>query len=246
MMGLLVSCQPAIQVFTLPSTINLIVLEPDIANLTSNVSDSALVAATNITVPFLSKVPIIGKSAKSLIDLISSIVLAVFIISLIGNGLSIILSVGAFVKPSNGKIHAIGAGVTTLSAQLLQVAAITSTTIAVSVSTAINGFSDVSGLRATIGSKFLVLIWFGYIGAQVANGYWASTWFVKFRTISYKARERTPQEMSAGYRGIKREILSDIRLQKVEYDDTEMLRKSRLDYLNIKHWNEPNASYKQI
>lgn len=137
---------------------NLTVIESDIANLTSTVSDSTLIAATNITVPALSKVPGIGKSTKSLIDIARVIVLAVFIISLIGNGLSIILSVAAFILPLNGKIYVAGAAITTLSTQLLQVAAITSTTISVSISTAINGFSDVSGLRAAVGGKFLALI----------------------------------------------------------------------------------------
>jgi hypothetical protein len=152
------------------SILNLTVIESDIANLTSNVSDSTLIAATNITVPALSKVPGIGKSAKSLIDAASVIVLTVFIISLIGNGLSIILSAAAFVMPSYGKIHTAGAAITTISTQLLQMAAITST-IAVSISTSINSFSDVLGLSATVGGKFLALIWIAYIAAQAANGY---------------------------------------------------------------------------
>jgi hypothetical protein len=214
----------------------------DFANLTSNISDSTLIAAANITIPAISKVPALGKSAKSLIDTASGVVLAVFIIGLIGNGLSIILSAVAFVAPSMGpsvgtKIHSAGAGITTLSTQLLQVAAITSTTIAVSISTSINNFSDVSGLSASVGGKFLALIWVGYIAAQLANGYWVVTWFVKFRTIAYKARERTPLQMSR-YKGIGKEIMSDFRVDKVEEDDTEVLINGQSE---IRHWND----YKQ-
>ncbi|KAE9366084.1 hypothetical protein N431DRAFT_517164 [Stipitochalara longipes BDJ] len=206
-----------------------------IQNLTSNISDSTLVAAANITVPFISKVPGIGKSAKSLIDLASGIVLAVFIIGLIGNGLSIILSVAALIAPQYGtKIHTAGAGITTFSTQLLQVAAITSTTIAGSVSTAINNFSDVSGFSASVGGKFLALIWLGYIAAQLANGYWVVTWFVKFRTVAYKARERTPEQMSS-YKGIVKEVRSDFKVDKVEYDDIEVLINSGSE---IRHWND--------
>ncbi len=103
------------------SFMNLTSDAPDIANLTRNVSDSTLIAALNITLPALTKVPGIGRSTKSFIDFGSTIVLVVFIISLIGNGFSIILSVAAFVAPSNGKIHAAGAGISMLSTQMLQV-----------------------------------------------------------------------------------------------------------------------------
>jgi hypothetical protein len=203
--------------------------------LTSNVSDSTLIAAANVTVPFISKVPGMGKSAKSLIDVASAIVLAVFIISLIGNGLSIFLSATAFIAPQYGtKIHTAGAGITTFSTQMLQMAAITSTTIAVSVSRAINNFSDVSGLSASVGVKFLALIWAGYIAAQLANGYWVVTWFVKFRTVGYKARERTRLQMCQ-YKGIIAEVRSDFKVDKVKYDDTEMLVNSRSE---IRHWND--------
>jgi hypothetical protein len=217
---------------------NLTSIAPDIANLTSTVSDSTLIAATNITVPALSKVPGLGKSAKSLIDAASAIVLTMFIITLIGNGLSVILSTAAFVAPSYGKVHTAGAAITTISTQLLQMAAITSTTIAVSISASINSFSDVLGLSATVGGKYLAVIWVAYIAAQMANGYWMSTWFIEFRTRSYKARQRTAQEMG-DYKGIKREVLSDLRLQKMEYEDLEVLAKGT----DIRHWND---NYKQL
>jgi hypothetical protein len=144
--------------------------------------------------------------------------------------LSLILSAAAFVAPSMApsvgtKIHSAGAGITTFSTQLLQVAAITSTTIAVGISTSINNFSDVSGLSASVGGKFL------------ANGYWVVTWFVKFRTVAYKARERTPLQMSR-YKGIGKEIMSDFRVNKVEDDDTEVLINGQSE---IRHWND----YKQ-
>lgn len=122
---------------------------------------------------------------------------------------------------------------TTLSTQLLQMAAITSTTIAVSVSTAINNFSDVSGFSASVGGKFLALIWFGYISAQLANGYWIVTWFVKFRKVAYKARERTPLQMSR-YKGILAEVKNDFKADKVDYDDAEVLINGR----KVRHWND--------
>jgi hypothetical protein len=222
--------------------LNLTFNQSDFTNFAGSISDSTLIAAANITVPALSKVPGLGKQAKSFIDTASSVVLAVYIIGLIGNGLSIILSVAAFVAPSMApsfgtKIHSAGAGITTLSTQLLQAAAITSTTIAISISTAINNFSDVSGLSASIGGKFLALIWAGYIAAQLANGYWVVTWFVKFRTVAFKARERTSLQMS-GYKGILKEIRNDFRVEKAEDDGTEMLINVAME---IGHWD----NYKQ-
>lgn len=218
--------------------LNLTFIRSDFANITGNITDSTLIAAANITAPALSKVPGLGKQAKSLIDTSSGVVLAVYIIGLIGNGLSIILSVAAFVAPfmapSFGtKIHSAGAGITTLSTQLLQVAAITSTTIAISISTAINNFSDVSGLSASVGGKFLALIWAGYIAAQLANGYWVVTWFVKFRKVAFKARERTSLQMS-DYKGILKEIWNDFRVEKADDDYTEVLIYKASD---VGYWN---------
>lgn len=219
------------------SIINLTAVGSVIANLTSTISDSTLIGATNITVPALGAVPSIGKTVQSLIDLISALVFVVFVISLFGNGLSIFLSAAAFFAPSYGRIYVAGAAITTISAQLLQVAALTSTIIAVSINKVINNSSTIVGLSVTVGGEFLALIWIGYVAAQMANGYWVATWFVKFRTVSYKARLRTPQQMRS-YKGIWREILSDLRVQKMEHDDTEMLIKRRL---NIRHWDEKHG-----
>ncbi|KIM94167.1 hypothetical protein OIDMADRAFT_61000 [Oidiodendron maius Zn] len=208
-----------------------------IANLTSTVSDSTLIAATNITVPALGAVPSIGKTVQSLIDLVSALAFVVFVISLFGNGLSIFLSAVAFFAPSYGRTYVAGAAITTISTQLLQVAALTSTILAVSINKAINNSSAILGISAAVGGKFLALIWAAYVAAQMANGYWIATWFVKFRTVSYKARHRTPQQMRS-YKGIWREILSDLRLQKMEHDDAEMPIKRRL---NIRHWDEKHG-----
>lgn len=213
--------------------------ELDIANLTRNVSSSTLVGATNITVPALSKVPGVGQSASSFITIAYVVIIAVFVIALIGNGLSIILSAAAFFAPSYGKLHTAGAAITTLSTQLLQSAAITSTIIAISINSSLNKFSDVSGLSVTVGGKFLALIWVGYIAAQMANGYWVTTWFVRFREISYKARRRTAQQMG-DYKGIKTEVLSDLRVQEMEYGDIEVLIQAPSE---IRHWND---NYKQF
>jgi hypothetical protein len=61
-----------------------------------------------------------------------------------------------------------------------------------------------------------------------------TTWFIEFRTRSYKARQRTAQEIG-DYKGIKREVLSDLRLRKVEHEDTEMLIDGASE---IRHWND--------
>lgn len=198
-------------------------------------SDSVFIAATNITLPLASKVPTIGRSGQSLIDSLSTFVTAVFVIVLIGNGISILLSAAAFVLPTNGNIRAAGAAITTLSTQLLQAAAITSTSIAVGLSSGINKFSDVTGLRATVGGKFLALVWVGYIAAQIANGFWVTSWFMNYRTTAFKARQRTSQQMSAGFRDFQQEIKSDFRVEKVDYDDMERLTGAPV---TIEHWQD--------
>ncbi len=77
--------------------LNLSFNQSDFANLTGNISDSTLIAAASITVPALSKVPGLGKQARSVIGTALDVVIAVYLIGLIGNGLSIIHSITAFV-----------------------------------------------------------------------------------------------------------------------------------------------------
>jgi hypothetical protein len=107
------------------------------------------------------------------------------------------------------------------------------------ITSGINGFSDVTGLSAKVGTKFLVFMGIAFLGAQGANAYWTTVWFIEFRKRSYKARARTQLEMG-DYKGIKKEVVSDIRLKKVDRDDTESLIKFEPDYMRNRGANSYN------
>jgi len=205
-----------------------------VSNLTSNISESTFVGALNITLPALTKVPGLGKSTKSIIDLVSGIVKAVFVIAAVGNALSIILSVVLFFIPSQPYIPLASASITTLSTQLLQISAFTSTFLSIGLSSAINGSSEIFGVSASIGGKFLGLVWVAYLCAQAANVYWVNVWFVKFRTVAFKRRARSESQKSAGYKAILGEVRGDFSVDGKD-EGEEVLIQGTFD---IKHWNE--------
>ncbi|RDW87460.1 hypothetical protein BP5796_03154 [Coleophoma crateriformis] len=189
-----------------------------ITNLTGTISPSTVIAATNITVPILQEVPGLGRNAKSFVDIAYTVLFILFIVALVGNALSVLFSVAAFFMPSNSTIHGAAAAITTISTMILQTAAFSSSITAATISSTINKFSYALGLTATVGSKFLIFMWIGFITAQMANSYWVTVWFVEYRKRSYKARERTPQEIG-DYKNIGKELMNDIRLRKVRNND---------------------------
>ena len=196
----------------------------DLANYTSTIPDFVDIVALNITMPILSRVPSLGQSTKSIIDFVTGVIYAIFVIHLIGSGISFILSAAAIVMPNKSIIYGSAAAITTITTMLLQTAVFATSGFVMTVNKSINNLSDTTGLSSEIGSKYLAFIWIGYIAAFVANSYWTTVWFVEFRLRSYKARARTAQQMG-DYKGAGKEILSDIRLQSVQYDDTERLVK---------------------
>ncbi|RDW73328.1 hypothetical protein BP6252_07235 [Coleophoma cylindrospora] len=197
-----------------------------ITNLTGTISPNTIIAATNISIPILQEVPGLGRNAKSFVDIAYIVLFAFFIIALAGNALSVLFSVVAFFAPSNSTIHGAAAAITTISTMILQTAAFSSSITAATMSSTINKFSYALGLTATVGTKFLIFMWIGFIAAQMANSYWVTVWFVEYRKRSYKARERTPQEIG-DYKNVGKELMSDIRLRKVRNND---------DYpMDIKH-----------
>lgn len=205
-------------------------------NSTKDSTDYFLVATTNITIPLLSKIPSLGESGKSAMDSLGFFILLVFVITLIGNGVSIFLSIGAFVRPGVTWIPGIATLVTMLSAQILVPAAFISSSIGLGFASGVNNSTSISGLTANSGSKFIAFIWIAAIAAQATNIYWTNLWLVKYRTTSFKKRERTQAQMLAGYRAIGKEIISDFKVKKPdEHNDTEALMNSTME---VKHWDE--------
>jgi hypothetical protein len=171
----------------------------------------------------LEKVPALGRGVKFAIDGTTMLIYGFFIVSLIGSGLSIILSVVAIFKPQLSVIYGVGAAATIITGFPMGIATFLTSTIASFMTKSINGLSDTLGLTATKGDELMAFIWISFFAFNLMQTYWATVWFVEFRQRAYKARERTMQEMG-DYKGVAKELLSDIRLPKVPSYDRELLK----------------------
>lgn len=195
---------------------------PAFRDYTATFTDDTDVVALNITVPILRHIPGAGESAKSLLDFITGLIKALFIIHLLGSGISFLASLAAFFLPANAYIVNTAALVTTLTLMPFQTVTFLTSGFAHSVASQMNSLTPDTGLSAEVGTKYLTFLWIGFIAMFMANAYWMTVWFVEFRARSYKARARTPMEMG-DYKGINREVLSDIRLKREEVDSESMV-----------------------
>lgn len=130
----------------------------DVVNLTRNTSDFALLGAVNASLPALQLASSSGAKIALTISVVSGIIIAIFIIALIGNAVSILLSILALFAPSNALCRNLGAGITMLSTQMLQIAAFTSTSILSGISSCVNGTTDIFGISVITGSKHLTFL----------------------------------------------------------------------------------------
>lgn len=70
-----------------------------------------------------------------------------------------------------------------------------------------------------MGSKILIFIWVGFACSLLADIYWLSIWIVEFRSISFRARRRTQDEIG-DWKGIWREVKDDVRPDVRKTEDT--------------------------
>jgi hypothetical protein len=65
----------------------------------------------------------------------------------------------------------------------------------------VNLFGEALGLKAGLGTRFLILTWVSFGLALLTNLYVLAVWFFQFRTISVKVERRSSQDMG-NWKGI--------------------------------------------
>lgn len=91
--------------------------------------------------------------------------------------------------------------------------AIVMTGLIVGGASVLGELSGAVGLEIKQGGPFLAVGWVAAVLGMGAAWYWFSVWFVSFRLSSFKRRARTGDEIG-NWRGITREVMSDLRLRR--------------------------------
>jgi hypothetical protein len=143
--------------------------------------------------------------------------LALMILSLINSGAAITLAFLGILLPSNRKILYANVSLASIGILTRGIDATLATAISVTLNYATNRFGTALGVSAATGGTFIALVWLGFVFQSLSSSYWLCVWFVEFRRISFRIRERESGEIG-DYRGIVQEIKRDIRLPKKEME----------------------------
>jgi hypothetical protein len=136
--------------------------------------------------------------------------LAFHILSIIGTGLTFILSFLAIFHRSNGLIMHVNVFVSYGGSTFQLGSTIIATIIVVTVSNAFNKFGSTLGLKAEIGVSGLVMSWFAWWFMFLASTYWDVVWFVEFRRTALKRKWRSEKEVG-NYWGVLGEVRKNLR-----------------------------------
>lgn len=99
-----------------------------------------------------------------------------------------------------------------------------------------NIFGAALGVKAGLGTSFLILTWVSFGLALLTNLYVLSVWFFQFRTISVKVQGRSSQDMRV-WKGISPEVSDNnitrpVRRNTVERDDSDETMMNTAGYRN--------------
>ena len=161
--------------------------------LISNIPNSTTVLSTNISIPAISKVGNTLNYINSLANTLSKTIFSFYILSIVGSGAIMIGSLLGFLFPANPAIMYCNLGFSILSSFASLAGSATVTAFITTAYNMINIFGSSLGLRAGLGSPFLILIWLSFGLTCLTNWYVLGVWFFQFRTIEVRVERRSPQ-----------------------------------------------------
>ncbi|CZR62587.1 uncharacterized protein PAC_12484 [Phialocephala subalpina] len=181
-----------------------------ISDISAKVPSSLVVVGTNVSSPALGELTTAVSTLGPTVDSLEKFLLALMILSLINSAAATLLSFLGILLPRHRGILYANLSLTSVGILTRSIDAILATTISATLSFVTNKFGNALGVSATIGGIFIALIWLGFVCQLVASCYWVCVWFVEFRQISFRIREREASEIG-DYAGIVQEIKSDVR-----------------------------------
>lgn len=177
--------------------------------MTSSIPSSLTILTTNISVPFLTDLASISVYISKETNIFSKTIFAFYIVSITSAFLTLVFSTLSIPFTSNMLVYlALGFSLLGLTFQLMASVAVT---IMVSlIKSLVNSFGDSVGLEVVAGKGFLVFTWVSAGLLLVAQWYWGVVWWVEVRTVAWKARKRTWDEVG-NWRGIFGEMKRDLK-----------------------------------
>jgi hypothetical protein len=193
-----------------------------ISNITAKVPTSVEVVGANMSSPALQDITNAVASLAPLVSSLEKFFLAFMIISLINSGLAIVLSFLGIILPHNRILLYANISLASIGILTRSIDAVLATVISATLVFVTNKFGNSVGVSATTGGIFIALIWLGFVFQSIASLYWYGVWFVEFRQVSFRIRNREATEIG-DYRGIVKEMKRDVRSPEVHKEQEKQL-----------------------
>ncbi|KUJ20225.1 uncharacterized protein LY89DRAFT_731450 [Mollisia scopiformis] len=165
-----------------------------LTRLISNIPSSTTVLTTNISIPAIAQVQSISVYLGNLTNTLDRTIFAFYLISLAGSAFVVLASLLQFLLPSSKWIMNTNLVASSIGSLFLLSASATATAFITTANNIINLFGSALGLKAELGTGFLILTWLSFVVSLLETCTLLAVWFVEFRTISVKVQRRSPQD----------------------------------------------------
>lgn len=182
-------------------------------NISSSIPSSLTVGRTTLSVPLVDALVSTLDSVLSLGIHGSRALFALLIISAAMTGIVMLASLAVLLLGHRRFLVRINLVASVMGGTALFFFAVVMTGLILGGASILGDLSGAVGLQINEGGPFLALGWVAAVLGMGVAWYWFSVWFVGFRLSSFKRRARTGEEIG-NWRGIFREVKSDLRLPK--------------------------------
>ncbi|PQE09999.1 sur7 protein [Rutstroemia sp. NJR-2017a BVV2] len=191
-----------------------------LTQLTAATPSTFRIINTTLTVPLLGLASTSVPNTASLLNIGTIAILALYGLALIGSGATMILSLIYLFKPT-ARIGYCALFFSFLGMNFTLTFTLNLTAVTIMVKNVVSQLEPALGVEASSGSAFLGSSWVAVICGLVYNQYWIIVWLVEIRTIAFKRRTRSDEEIG-NWKGAVRELKGDFKKPvEVEINDTD-------------------------
>ncbi|PQE29465.1 sur7 protein [Rutstroemia sp. NJR-2017a WRK4] len=180
-----------------------------LTQLTAATPSTFRIINTTLTIPLLGLASTSVPNTASLLNIGTIAILALYGLALIGSGATMILSLIYLFKPSP-RIGYCALFFSFLGMNFTLTFTLNLTAVTIMVKNVVSQLEPALGVEASSGSAFLGSSWVAVICGLVYNQYWIVVWLVEIRTIAFKRRARTDEEIG-NWKGAVRELKDDFK-----------------------------------
>lgn len=184
---------------------------PDVSRAT--IPSSIVIGTTNISVPLIAELSHSLDALNSSLGSLRRTILAFLIISLIGAGISFLLTLPSIFFPRSHLLVYANLFFTSLASTFALLAALLLTALIVAIAQMLGGIGQAVNLYVKKGERVLAFAWVAWVCVALESAYWAAVWFVEIRRWSFVRRRRTEGEIGS-WRGVCGEVRRDLKGEK--------------------------------